>query len=112
MFTINGIGTILYGKKYISYKELYEKGIITEIPKRRNFKPYIATKWFVFLYVPIIPLGSYVILDEYGYDSGLYADKKYLMVRYKLDLEQVRNGYLILIAVILFIVLLLRYFSI
>ena len=44
-FTLNGIGTTLYGA--------------------RDFQPdgsYITTEWFVFIYVPVAPLKSMRIL--------------------------------------------------
>ena len=42
IFTFNGVGTILYGKH-------------SPAPDGS----YVATKWFVVLFVPIIPLASY-----------------------------------------------------
>ncbi|EKE05940.1 MAG: hypothetical protein ACD_19C00140G0007 [uncultured bacterium] len=47
MQTFNGIGTTLYG--------------------RQDVNPdgsYIATKWFVLLYFPILPLGTYRVWSE------------------------------------------------
>lgn len=55
MYMINGIDTTLYGKKFISYKELKRQGIIKDLPKETKFKPYIATKWFVIFFIPILP---------------------------------------------------------
>ena len=42
MQTINGVGTTLYGKREVN-----------------TDGSFIATKWFVFFLLPIIPLGSY-----------------------------------------------------
>ena len=42
MFSLNGIGTTLYGKSDAA-----------------SDGSYIATKWFIFILLPIIPLGSY-----------------------------------------------------
>ncbi len=42
MFSINGIGTTLYGKS-----DVEPDG------------SYIATKWFIFILLPVIPLRSY-----------------------------------------------------
>lgn len=42
MQSINGIGTTLYGKK-----------------DKRDDGSYVATQWFIFLYIPVIPLHSY-----------------------------------------------------
>ena len=46
-FTFQGIGTRLYGQR-----EFEADG------------SYITTKWFVFLYVPIIPLRSFRVIDQ------------------------------------------------
>ena len=50
MYTFNGIGTTLYG--------------------RRNYDPhsqsYIATLYFTFIFLPIIPLASYRVKSEGG----------------------------------------------
>src|SRR5207245_1889280 len=50
MFTFNGIGTTLYGK--------------------RNYDPntqsYIATLYFTFIFLPVLPLGSYRVRDLGG----------------------------------------------
>lgn len=47
MQTLNGIGTKLYGK--------------TEMDPDGS---YVATEWFVILYLPIFPLGSYRVWPE------------------------------------------------
>jgi len=107
---INGIGTRLYGKKYISYKELKKLGIIKRSPKKAKFKPYIATKWFVIFFLPILPLGSHIVLGEEGIDVGFLVDKEYWLVKTKLNVEQVINGYLITFIVILFLFLMIRNF--
>jgi hypothetical protein len=46
MFRFNGIGTTIYGKREVNPED----------------GSYIATKWFTFLYFPIIPLGSYRVI--------------------------------------------------
>ena len=56
MHTINGIGTMLYG----------------------NYKPnadgvHIATLWFVFLFVPVFPLGAYVVRKAGGNSWSFFA---------------------------------------
>jgi len=53
-FTFQGIGTRFYGQ--------------------REFKAdgsYITTKWFVFLYVPIIPLRSFRVVDQGAGDYNI-----------------------------------------
>ena len=47
-----GIGTDFYGKK--SYSPID--------------KSYITTKWFVFFLLPIIPLKSYRLIKDFGYE--------------------------------------------
>jgi hypothetical protein len=48
MFRFNGIGTTIYGKREINPQD----------------GSYIVTKWFTFLYFPIIPLGSYRVIKQ------------------------------------------------
>lgn len=48
MHTVNGIGTRLYGSS-----------------DRQGNGSYVATKWLVFLYFPIFPLGTYRVYPEY-----------------------------------------------
>lgn len=43
MHSINGIGTTLYGKTDVNSQD----------------GSYVATEWFIFLLLPIFPLGSY-----------------------------------------------------
>jgi hypothetical protein len=45
MYSLNGIGTHLYGKS-----EVHPDG------------SYVATKWFIFCLLPVIPLGSYRVI--------------------------------------------------
>jgi len=55
-FTISGIGTRYQGER------LLPDGT------------YITTKWFVFLAVPIVPLGSYrVVRVEAQFNAGVYS---------------------------------------
>jgi len=77
MFSLNGVGTTLYGK--------------TKINKEDG--SYTATKWFVLLYLPIIPLGSYrVIKGEKQYKSN-GSETQYSMRIIKLDVAQVIRTY-------------------
>jgi hypothetical protein len=77
-FTLNGIGTTLYGA--------------------RDFLPngsYVTTEWLVFIYVPVLPLKSIRILSKgdpkfYGvYRSSTYA----VLERPRLNLRQVFSIY-------------------
>ncbi|MDB4992412.1 MAG: hypothetical protein JWL75_657 [Parcubacteria group bacterium] len=45
MYSFMGIGTTLYGKRHIE-----------------SDGSYVATKWFILLLLPIIPLGSYRVI--------------------------------------------------
>jgi len=65
-FSWNGIGTALYGKK-------------------RTTNGYISTKWLTILYVPVLPVRSYLVL---GYTAGddiilsfLISSKRYYHIR-------------------------------
>ena len=58
MYTINGNGTKLFGRT-------------------PSDKGYISTKWVCVLFLPILPLASYEILDEQRYSMGVqYAMKR------------------------------------
>lgn len=101
MYTLNGIGTRLYGKRCLSKKELRSMGI-----KVKGLNPYIATKWFVFLFIPIVPLSSYVVF--LGYDSGernflTYDSKYYHIIKINLNWNQVLKTWFIPIAILFFL---------
>jgi hypothetical protein len=80
MFTINGCGTKLYG----SEDESWEDG------------SYTATKWIVILFVPIIPICSYRVLD--GWDDG--EEGEYKIQKVKLHWKQVLKTYLFVLITI------------
>ena len=79
MYSFNGIGTTFYGKKEL-----------------KNDKSYITTKWFIFLLLPIFPLGTYRVrkdtsdkarnilglITEYEIIEKLAIDKKQVMLWY------------------------------
>ncbi len=48
MYSLNGIGTTIYGKSAVSPQD----------------GSYVATKWVVFLWLPIIPIGTYRVRRE------------------------------------------------
>ncbi len=81
MFTFNGIGTRIYGKRDVNPAD----------------NSYIVTKWFTLLYFPIIPLGSYrVIKAKQKFLTGGFP--KYQMTEAQLNRKQVIFTYLGVIA--------------
>jgi hypothetical protein len=107
MYSINGIGTTLYGRRYLSKKELRSIGV--EVPE--GMHPYIATKWFVFLFIPLIPLGSYVVFYDYDAENKdfLTYDKKYFhMIKINLNWNQVLKTWIIPIIVLFLLWLFFR----
>jgi len=83
MYSVYGIGTILYG-----YAEI-----------NKNDHSYIATKWFTISYLPIIPLGSYRVwygLTESTFSFFSFGSKTYLrLIKLKLNWKQVIKAYLV-----------------
>ena len=79
-FSFNGIGTLYYGNR-----------------DKESDGSYITTKWFVFLFLPLFPLGSYRVLP--AGETGTYlvvfssTQTSYLVHRVPLNLSQVRNVY-------------------
>jgi len=96
MYTLNGIGTTLYGRRYLTKKDLHNMGIDVE-----GGVPYIATMWFVFLFVPIIPLSSYIVFAE-SEESGFFvhSSKQYHMIKINMNWNQVFKGWAITIGII------------
>ena len=91
IFSFNGIGTTLYGR------EMQYDGT------------YIATKWIIVIYIPIIPLSSYLVLHD---NIGLFSSE-YQMIQIPLHWKQVFKTYLfviLLFSLIGFIGLLLHFF--
>ena len=94
MFTFNGIGTRLYGKRHYNGVD----------------GSYIATKWFVIMFLPIVPLGSYKVWRGNRTDSWLPmtvgVKTTYPMVPVKLNVEQVIKTYLVAYGIVgLFLIL-------
>lgn len=61
-FTLNGIGTTLYGK--------------------RDFWPdgsYVTTEWFVVSWIPVFPIRSQRVLPTDSNNYGVYASQSYLV---------------------------------
>ncbi len=104
MNTFNGIGTTIFGK--------------TDIRQDGSF---VATKWFILLLLPIIPLGSYRVhaVSNTAYINPLYSlvgffgsKKQFILEKVNLNKKQVLRTYLfsygILGAFALFIYLITR----
>ena len=79
MFTFNGIGTRLYGKA------------------KQDNGTYIATKWIVFLFIPLIPLASYIVLD--WENTGIFS-RNYELLKTPLNWKQIGKTYLIAFSII------------
>jgi hypothetical protein len=85
--SINGIGTTYYGKRSIQ-----EDG------------SYIATKWFILLMFPIVPLGSYRLRElQVKRDFGL-TTTEYVAQRVPLCWWQVIGTYVAAILAVAFLV--------
>lgn len=82
--SINGIGTKYYGKR-----DLLEDG------------SYITTVWVIFIFIPIIPLGSFRVLRTgEGENYIIYNSTGFLAKRVPLCWSQVRNVYLVLLSIV------------
>ena len=78
MHTLNGIGTIVYGKRDVDIVN----------------GSYITTKWFVIFFFPIIPLGSYrVIKEKQNFWTGGFA--RYQMTEAELNVSQILLTYFV-----------------
>lgn len=77
MYTFNGIGTRLYGKR-----------------DQATDGSYIATKWFTLFYFPVVPLSSYRVQAGEEEWRFLGSSRQYYMVKIKLSWRQVLNCYL------------------
>ena len=102
MHAINGIGTTLYGRRYLNKEELKELGF--------DFGEgifYIATKWFVFLFFPLIPLASYIVIAEH-YEKGFWNNsKQYHLIKINLNWNQVIKTWAIVLIPLLILYLFL-----
>jgi hypothetical protein len=83
-FTFNGIGTKYYGQR-----EFLEDG------------SFVTTKWFVLVYIPIIPLCSFRVVPT-GKSSNflVYRSNQYLVKRVPINWRQVRNVYIVTAAIL------------
>lgn len=70
-FTFNGIGTTYYGKDKVNKDQ-----------------SYITTEWFVFFYLPVIPLRSYRLLPNQAADSNIIVyNKSSFLILEKLPIQ-------------------------
>lgn len=95
----NGSGEGLYGKKDV-----------------RQDGSYTATKWFMILLIPIIPLGTYRVLKGKTSHNlvsapgiGIQQSTEIRMERLKMDWHQVITTYAITLAILILIALLIYY---
>jgi len=77
MRTINGIGTCLLGRR-----EPAADG------------SYLATKWVVLFFLPVLPLASYRVLPGPGSEGLLSTETSYYLQPQPLHGRQVLNWYL------------------
>jgi hypothetical protein len=84
MFTINGFGTSLYGRADVD----------------SNDQTYIATLFFVFVFIPVFPIGSYLVRDgQTKRKSWSFLAKAPLATLMHLWQRAVAAGLLVLLAV-------------
>lgn len=96
MYSLNGIGTTLYGKR-----DVHPDG------------SYIATKWFILFLLPIIPLCSYRVWR--GETKASFpipgAKTEYKMIEVPLNWRQVFNTYAVIWGGSILAICLLIYFG-
>lgn len=92
MYSLNGIGTTIYGSA--KKKELFGTERIEA--ERAGYLPYSyqVVKWFIILFLPVVPLGTYRVLKV---KQGFWTlgSPEYSMVRVEWDWAQVARHYLI-----------------
>lgn len=92
MQLLNGIGTTLYGHTDFN----------------SNDKTYISTKWFVFLMLPIFPLGSYRVKKGETTTKFIGIETPYHMEKVKLNIGQVAKTFIlswgIIVTIIAFLI--------
>jgi hypothetical protein len=82
-YTLNGCGTKYYGQR-----ELMSDG------------SYITTEWIVFVYIPLIPIGSFRVLPTGKSSYYIIGNSsEYLVRRVPLNWKQIRNVYVTTIAI-------------
>jgi hypothetical protein len=93
MKTINGTGTILYGRSGKRTIQPARKRLEIEAS---GFAPYSyqATKWFVLFFLPIVPLASFRVIPS---DQGFFSTEQseYLLEPAPWNVIQVLGHYVI-----------------
>lgn len=84
LLTVNGWGTQLYGHT-----------------NKLSDGSYVATKWIVLFFIPIIPLKSYRIFSK----EGDFFSREYKLKRVELNRNQVLRTYLLILGLLFSIVL-------
>ncbi|OGY90917.1 MAG: hypothetical protein A3H70_01715 [Candidatus Komeilibacteria bacterium RIFCSPLOWO2_02_FULL_48_11] len=77
MFSFNGFGTTIYGRRDVNQAD----------------GSYVVTKWFIIIFFPIIPLGSYRVIKE-KQKFFTIGFPKYQIVPVKFNTKQVVNTYI------------------
>jgi hypothetical protein len=92
MHTFNGVGTTIYGRA--RRKELI--GAERLAAEQAGYVPatYQVIKWFVFLFMPVIPLGTYTVMKAHQ-KFWTTEFPRYSMVRADWDWRQVALHYFI-----------------
>ena len=96
MQRVNGIGTTLYGKA--RRKEL-SPGRASELQRNGYVShSYQAIKWFTVLWFPVVPLGTYEVVDSANVNIWdripVWSHRTMLMQRIPWDWYQVARHYL------------------
>jgi hypothetical protein len=76
------------------------KGCGTKYNGRRDFNKdgsFVTTEWIVFIYIPLIPIGSFRVSPTGKSSNGVfYNSTEYFVTRVPLCWQQIRNVYIIL----------------
>jgi len=94
MYQFNGIGTTLYGKA--RKQEL--AGEVGAAAAQTGYHPttYQAVKWFTFIFLPVVPLGTYRVIQASDTNYSFTGETTSLhMVRVPWDWRQVAVHYAI-----------------
>ena len=92
MYTFNGIGTTIYGRA--NALELSGQARIDAEGAGYLPRTYQVVKWFVFIFLPVVPLGTYRVMKlKQGFWSGGFP--RYHMTRINWDWRQVAAHYVV-----------------
>jgi hypothetical protein len=100
--TFNGIGTTLYGqakRQPLTGREALDA-------EERGYEPYAynAVKWFVVFFLPLLPLGSYIVVKKKTKFFS-FQSPQYLMRSTSWDWKQIFVHYLIAYGSVAFVVI-------